>query len=475
MDIINTNTSKRAVLALRILSAVLFLTAVTNPLLAYIIQSYSDLPVETVTSILTMPALVGIFVSFLIGPIALKINKKYLLLFSVSTTLIYFGIFAFVGSGGPFIMLIIGACILGISRGSGMALVNSSIAEFVEEKKRATTIASCMAIMQGGSAMVAIIGGRIAAVNDGANWPYAHFLGALTIPAVILFAILMPKRAEALEKSEEQAMSEKAAVLQKTVIPEKQTILVGQNRVNKSDKTNEYNEISKQENEVTDDVTDDAADNVPGDVTKETAATVVAYNFLKNKNNLKVVAIIFLNFLLSVSFAAFFLNSSIYIILEHELGTSATAGLVSSSFTITGVIVGFSYRIWGKLLKDWIVPFGYSLFVIGFISMLTITTHIIGIWMAAALFSIGFNLTNPYIASSVMSLTSKKYVPITMAFFASSGSLGIFLAPFILRFTGEFLGGGLVGSIQTALVIMPFCVLASFYLFKYKKRADEEV
>lgn len=405
---IKINTDKKAVLALRIISAVMLFPSVTGPLLAYIIQSYPKVPIETVTSILTIPSLVGIFVSFLIGPLALKINKKYLLIFTVLSTLFYFYIFIFVGSSGPFIVLLIAAGILGVSRGAGNALINSSIADFVEPEKRAANIAVCMALMQGGSAVVAIIGGRIAAVNDGLNWPNAHYLGFLAIPAIIIFWILMPKKP--------------------------------------------YSPIETESRK---------QDVSPGETANKSS---------KFKINIKVLAIIALNFIFMICFSAYFLNSSIYIILEFELGTSATAGMVSSTFTILGVIVGFSYKIWARIFRDRIVTFGYTLFIVGFIFMLTITTHIIGIWVSAALFSIGFNFSHPYIASKLMEYVSKKNVPIAMACFAGFSSLGIFLAPYVLRFLGGFFGGGLVGSLSAAVAILPLCVIATLFLFTVKKK-----
>ena len=396
-------TQKRAIVALCIISSAMLMWNVTSPTLAYIIKSYPDVAESTVTSILTLPGLVALFVSFIIGPLALKINKKYLLLFAVSTTLVYFCIFVIVGSNGPFTMLLVAACFLGICRGCSTALINSAIAEFLEEEKRAVHIALCSAIMQGVAAVVAVVGGRIAAGNGGADWPIAHYLGFLTVPALIAFAVLMPKKSDDAKNLGDGKLNGGAG----GYMPEKERL------------------------------------SIP----------------------LKIIAIAAVQFTFVICFCAYFLNSSIYIILEHELGTSADAGWVSSSYTIFGVVIGLTYRMWGKLLGKWIVQLGYALAAMGMIAMLTVTTSIVGIWFAAIMISAGFNLVNPYISSKVISLSPKKHVPIFLSVYIGITNLGVFVAPGILRVMGGLVGEGLTGIMRFAVIAMFCCAIAAVFLF----------
>jgi MFS family permease len=191
------STSKKAAAALLIISFVIMFASMTSPLLAYIMQSYPEVDQSTAMRILTLPALVGLFVSFAVGPIATKFNKKLLLIVSIGCSLIYFVIFAVIGGSGPFYMLLAAAGIAGLSQGSALILTSSIIGEFIEAAKRATLIAVSGAVMSGGAALVNLTGGVIAAGNGGANWPYAYYLGVLIVPAMILFWIVMPDKPDA--------------------------------------------------------------------------------------------------------------------------------------------------------------------------------------------------------------------------------------------------------------------------------------
>jgi len=399
----------------------MYLAGVTTPSVAYIINSYPNVESSTVTSLITMPGIFALFVAFCIGPLALKINKKYLLLFAIASTLVYFSVFFFVGARGPFTALLIAAGVLGISRGSGTALVNSIIGEFLEPQERAANIAICSAIAQCGSGLAAVIGGRIAAGNGGQNWPLSHALGFLSIPTMIVFAILMPKKPD-----EPETLPD---------VPDKLT-------------------DNAQVHKLPDPVEANAAKS--GKISLRSIPT-------------RVFVIIALHFVFCFSYTAYMLNSSVYIIIEHQLGTSADAGLISSANTVIAIVIGFSYRIWGKLLKKKIVPFAYALASIGFVSMLSITTSLAGIWIGAILLVLSMNLANPYIVSQIMSLPPPKLMPVALSLYMGCLNLSMFLAPYILRGLGGLLGGGVAGSLRVAAIATPCCVVAGLFLFTFSK------
>jgi len=390
----------------------------TGPSLAYIVGSYPDVPVSSVMSILTIPGIVAMFVSFGIGPLSLKINKKYLLLIALSSALIYYAVFVLVGERGPFAFLLVGACILGIIRGSGSTLVNAMIGDFVEPAKRASRIALASAILHGGSGLTALLGGMIAAGNDGSNWPFSFLLGFISIPAMIIFAVMMPKSPD---------------------------ITV---RIDRESRVKDVINTEKIKSEET----------KPEEVHEKKALFGIPVN---------VLVVVFMHFVFMVCLCVYFLNSSIYIIIEHELGTSADAGLVGTSFTVTAVIIGLTYSVWDRYIKNWIVPLSYSFAILGFLSMLLFTDTIAGIWSAAFLLGLGMNLAGPYIMSWIMAITPKKLVPVSISIYMGCMNLGMFLAPYILGFAGSLLGGGIAGALRTALILMPGCVIASFFLFTF--------
>jgi len=406
-------TNKRAFISICIVCSSIYLAGMIGPSLAYIVSSYPNVPVSSVMSLLTIPGIVAMFVSFGIGPLSLKINKKYLMLISLSSALVYYAVFVLVGDRGPFAFLLAGACILGIIRGSGSTLVNAMIGDFVEPEKRASKIALTSAILHGGAGITALLGGMIAAGNDGSNWPFSFLLGFISIPVMIVFAIMMPKKPDKPDLNEREVRCEKD--------------------INKDSTEKEEGHIKK------------GIFGIP----------------------LKVFVVIMMHFIFMICLAAYFLNSSIYIIIEHELGTSADAGLVGTSFTVTAVIIGLTYGVWDKYIRKWIVPLSYTFAIFGFISMLIFTKTIAGIWSAAFLLSLGMNLAGPYIISWVMSMTPTRLAPVSISVYMGCMNLGMFLAPYILSFTGSFLGGGITGALRTATILMPICVVASLFIFTF--------
>lgn len=186
-------TENKVRVALIALCLFLYTQTMTSALVAYIMNSYADLPATTVKQILTLPGLIGLFVSFIIGPISMKVNKKYLLFAAGLCSVLYFMIFYFVGGNGPFYMLIVAAVLMGWNQGTSRTLTSSIIAEFIEPTKQASFVALTTALLNGGSVIFNLLGGSIAAGNGGADWPKAYLLGLLLIPTMAVYMWLMPK------------------------------------------------------------------------------------------------------------------------------------------------------------------------------------------------------------------------------------------------------------------------------------------
>jgi predicted MFS family arabinose efflux permease len=115
---------KRALVAIYSISFVLTLQQFTGTTIAYIIASFPHLPPASVQQLVSLPAIFGLVVSFLIGPLALKINKKYLTLFTALMLLVYFAIFAFVGSKS-ITPLLIATVFAGVAQGGSITLISS--------------------------------------------------------------------------------------------------------------------------------------------------------------------------------------------------------------------------------------------------------------------------------------------------------------------------------------------------------------
>jgi MFS family permease len=399
-------TQKRALIAIYIISFVLLLQSFTGTTIAYIIDSYSNLPPVSVQQIVSLPAIFGLIVSFLIGPIAMKINKKYLTIFTAIMIFIYFAIFALVGSNGPFGVLLFATVFAGIAQGTAMTLASSMIGEFIGAEKSASYVAISLALMNGGSALVAILGGVIAAGNNGANWPHSYYLGIILAPAIIAFGFLMPKKPDNVEAAPQQAAQAGPAP----------------------------------------------------------AATPA----VKEKLPARDIVIGVLAIFSSVCICGFLFYISVYIVNEFKLGSSVEAGIANSIFTITGLVTGFTYSIWAKLFKKLLIVVSFSLVTLALFCMMTFTTTLFGAFAAALFLGWGFNMMNPYIMGFIMQITPPRLIPVGISFLMAGANVGMFIAIYVLNFLSGLLGGGLKNVLLICTVGMAACTVAAFFVYRTK-------
>jgi MFS family permease len=401
-------TQKRALIAIYIISFVLLLQSITGTTIAYIIDSYSDLPPVSVQQIVSLPAIFGLIVSFVIGPIAMKINKKILTILTAIFILIYFAIFSFVGSRGPFSLLLVSTVFAGIAQGTAMTLISSMVGEFVGAEKSANYVAIALALMNGGGALIAILGGAIAAGNNGANWPYAYYLGIFLIPALIIFSILMPNKPDNVATAAPQGAA-------------------------------------------------------PGpDAPPQAAAGG------KDKLPARVIAIGVLAIFSSVCICGFLFYISVYIVNEFKLGTSVEAGIANSIFTIAGLVTGFTYSIWAKIFKKMLVVVAFGLVTLALFCMMTFTNTLFGAFAAALLLGWGFNMMNPWIMAFIMQITPPRLAPVGISFLMAGANLGMFGAIYVLNFLSGLMGGGLKNVLLICTVGMAACTVVASFVYRVK-------
>jgi predicted MFS family arabinose efflux permease len=358
-----------------------------------------------VQQLLSLPAVFGLIVSFIIGPIAMRINKKYLTIFASLLILIYFAIFVFTGSNGPFPLLLCAAACAGIAQGMAMTLISSMIGEFVGPEKSATYVAISTALMNGGAALMAIAGGAIAAGNGGANWPRAYYPGAILLPAIIVFGILMPKKPDGAESAPHAAHPEKAPS--------------------------------------------------PAPAGKDKLPS-------------RIIAIGILGLFSSICVCGFLFYISVYIVNEHKLGSTVEVGIASSIFTFTGLVAGFTYAIWAKLFKKALILVAYALVALGLFFMMTFTTTLFGAFAGALIMGWGFNLANPYTMGFIMRITPPRLAPVGISFLMAGVNLGMFFAIFVLNFLSGLLGGGINNVLLVCTAGMAACTMAAFFVYRTK-------
>ena len=393
--------SKKAVLATLIISSVMMLGSVTAPLLGYIMMNYPD---QNVFLILQIPSFVGMIVSFVIGPLALKINVKYLMVVSAGAALVYFLLFAIIG-GGNFTALLVGAAIMGICMGSGMVLTSTIWGQFVTDPdQRANFVAIGGAVMNGGGAIINVIGGIIAAQNGGLNWANAYWLGLLIVPALIVFMIMMPKEPDAVD----------AAAFGGPGGPGGPPPMIGAQKI-----------------------------------------------------NVKVYIIIVLGLFASLGMMGFLLNVGTYLTVElAEYGyTSVHSGTANSIWTIMGVVAGFAFPFVIKFAKNWIPVIGNALGVLGFFLIITQQSSIGLIYLGAAIAGLGINIGMPFVMGKMMAYTPIRLIPVVMSVNMGLMSLIMTFTPNILAAMAAPLGGLFAHQILIGLCILAFGAVANFFLF----------
>ncbi|MDR2516799.1 MAG: MFS transporter [Spirochaetaceae bacterium] len=400
-------TQKKAILAVYVISFVLLFAGLTGTTIAYIINSYvpAGYSPGAIQQLMSMPAIFGLVTSFVIGPVAIKINKKYLTMLCAVMVFLYFVIFAAVGSNGPFPLLLAATAFGGIAQGSAMTLMSSMIGEFAGPAKSANYVAIGLAIMNAGGALVALAGGAIAVGNGGAAWPQAYYLGVLVIPALIIFGILMPKKP-------------------------------------------------------------DDADAVPAAGPAEgTPPPPPAGGKLPVRNVIIGILAVFS----SICICGFLFYISVYIVNEFKLGTSVEAGIANSIFTITGVVTGFTYGIWAKLFRKFLIVVSFGLVTLALFCMMTFTSTLLGAYLGALLMSFGFNMMNPFIMGFIIRITPARLVPVGISCLMAGANMGMFAAIYVLDFLSGLLGGGLGNVLLVATAGMAICTAAAWFVYQEPK------
>jgi len=404
-------TSKKAITAIYIISPGLMLAAITGTILGYIIQSYPGIPPTRVQQIVSLPALSGMVASLVIGPLTMRFNKKYLTIVIGGCSLAYFAIFSVVGAQGPFFMLIVAALIAGIPQCTAMTLASAMIGEFVGVAKSSNYISIQTAIMNGGGVLMNLVGGRIAAGNDGANWPMVYYLGAVIVPMLVAFAILMPKKPDGAG----------------------------------------------------------GANAAGGDVA--TAGSGDAAAAASDKLPPRLFAIAGLGLVFAMMMSAFMLFISIYVINEYKLGTSTDVGFINSLFTAVGLAGTLTYFFWAKLFKGYLVLVCYLLETIGMFAVAFLHESLLGAYIVAVLMGWGFNVSFPFIMGFIMRITSPRMAPVGMSFLMVGVSLGMTVAPTVLNFLGALIGPGTHNVMLMAAVIMVPCCVIGHFVYKLPKGA----
>ena len=165
-------------------------TNLTMGIIAYIMQSYSNVSPTTVANILTMPALVGTIYAFCVGGLHKKIPAKFLILLAQGAVFLYGMIFLFLGGKAPIGVLLFAAGLAGICQGSSNTLLAIALSEAVPDpERRGGVMGICMSVMNVGGVIFTTLGG-ILAVD---RWNNAYYLYFIVLASMALQLMFLPQ------------------------------------------------------------------------------------------------------------------------------------------------------------------------------------------------------------------------------------------------------------------------------------------
>ena len=179
-------------------------TNMTMGIIAYIMQSYSNVSPTIVSNLLAMPPLVGTVYAFCVGFLHKKIPGKYLMLAAQGALFLYGMIFLFFGGNAPIGVLLAAAGLAGIGQGSNNTLLAIALSEAVpDENRRGGVLGICMSVMNIGGVLFTTLGGALA-VN---RWNNAYYLCFIVLAGMALQLLFLPlgKCSEAAEPGQQKA------------------------------------------------------------------------------------------------------------------------------------------------------------------------------------------------------------------------------------------------------------------------------
>ena len=403
-----TPKQKNLALAINIYMTTFLMYYITTSVKAYIGLYYPDVPDTLVTSLISLPTLCGLIAAVLVGPISMKVNKIKLMVMAMSSMGIYGLIMFFAGvNRAPFGWLVFATVIASIGQGLFAPLANTLISENFQEKFRAQTIARYNVWENLGAFVILMVSGRIAAGNGGANWPYAYLLSIACFVTTAIFFIILKK-----------------------------------------------NDIHEKE--------------VAPEVLAQQSADKVKLTDVPAKVFIYIILIALIHMFYYVGINSYYLNVSNYIITEHNLGSSVQSGNAGSIVRGVLVISTFIFPIWEKLLKKWMIPFGYCIPLIGLVLMQKFTGSLFGIYGCAVCVAVGTSIVHSTFYSKACNNVPLRIVPLAISIMWGIANCGAYLAVYWQAWLAPLLGGGMNGKIIAGMIALVAVIIAAIFAFVIK-------
>lgn len=400
---------------------------ITQNVRAYIEMDYPEISSVAAAQLISFPTLFGLFASLIVGFIAIKVSKIALLAF-IRTCMLAFSIIMIVGGflHAPFWVYYVGTVLCGISLGGFGPLMNAIIGEIFEENERAPRISMYNVFVNIGGVVILQLSGRLAAGNDGQNWPFAYTLGLWCVISITVFLILVKKGGYSDSQEARAKRAEKARAI---------------------------------------------------GLEDENSATKIRFKDLPKKVIGFVLMVAVLHCIYYIGINGYYLNLSNYIITEHELGTSAQAGNCTSMTRVFLIIMQFTYPFWMKLFKDWLIPVGYLFVAIGLGTAYFVDTSMFGIYVAAACAGISTGLVHAAVYTKALNFVPAVFRSVSSSVAWGIGNAGPFFATYVYALVNMLIAPGMGAQLVAGVVISLITVVAAVIIFvvKFPERRAAEI
>jgi MFS family permease len=167
-----------------------------TPSIANIAQSFPDIPSFAIQMLFSLPSLTSLISAIIIGKIAMKFDKRKLVLFAIS--LILLGGLTPYALHSNFYFILFCSIFVGFGVGIISTLTPTLIAENFSGDERNATFGLMTVFVSLGAILFTVIGGKLAEIN----WQTNYLAYVIAIPLLIIAALSLPRNREPKSYSE---------------------------------------------------------------------------------------------------------------------------------------------------------------------------------------------------------------------------------------------------------------------------------
>ena len=397
---------KRIMFAVNTFALVYLMYFITQVTKAYIGLAYPEVSAVAVDRLLTVPNMVGLVISFIIGPLSLRCSKVKLASCAIFFVTVYCMVFYITGRfHGSFQILYAGCFFAGCAQGTYAVMLNSIISAHFPAEQRSDRIANYNVAMNIGAVLILRLAGKIAEADSGTQWYNAYLLGIVSLIGLLVFMIFCGKADADVPSVELGSMAEQK----------------------------EYS-------------------------LRDIPAGVFGW----------VILMGLVHGLFYIGQYAFNINISSYIITEYHLGTSDEAGTAASLVRFSLVICTAMYPFFKKGLKDWMMPAGYFCVGLGLLVMIVFKS-LAGVYVCACIIGLGTSLAHATVYAQASRYVPLALVPAAMSFTWGVANTGSSSAVFVLDFLAGLLGGGMEKKLLAGLLASAAASAAAVYMYVIRK------